>query len=91
MPASLDGSEMDARENTAPSKSKRRNGYPAGGSSTSCTWIDEGRTMRELESLQVGLYLHEHVQLVVTRVLLGLVGLNVSGGDVLEVSGVQVP
>lgn len=47
--------------------------------------------MRELESLQVGLYLHEHVQLVVTRVLLGLVGLNVSGGDVLEVSGVQVP
>jgi len=47
--------------------------------------------MRELESLQVGLYLREHVQLVVTWVLLGLVGLNVSGGDVLEVSGVQVP
>eukprot|EP00963_Diacronema_lutheri_P010306 scaffold1013_cov285-Pavlova_lutheri.AAC.1 len=43
LPPSLDGSERDASENSAPSKSKRRNGHPADGSSTSRTWSDEGR------------------------------------------------
>eukprot|EP00963_Diacronema_lutheri_P012065 scaffold1602_cov330-Pavlova_lutheri.AAC.2 len=42
---------MDARESSRPSKSKRRNGHPADGSSTSCTWSDEGRTRRDLESV----------------------------------------
>jgi len=51
LPPWLDGSKRDARENSAPSESKRRNGHPAGGSSTSRTWTDEGRTRRDLESV----------------------------------------
>eukprot|EP00963_Diacronema_lutheri_P009797 scaffold918_cov390-Pavlova_lutheri.AAC.5 len=37
LPPSLDGSYRDARDSSRPSKSKRRNGHPAGGSLTSCT------------------------------------------------------
>eukprot|EP00963_Diacronema_lutheri_P014617 scaffold3344_cov2724-Pavlova_lutheri.AAC.1 len=50
MPPSLYGCERDEREYSAPSKSWRRNGHNAGGSSTSCTRSDEERTKRDHDS-----------------------------------------
>ena len=41
-------------QNSAPSESKRPNGGPPGGSTTSCTSSDEGRTRRYLESILRG-------------------------------------